>query len=359
MFKVYQKYIITNFLNKLGIISLIFFCLILILNVFEEISFFKDKNSSFILPYVLTLFTAPITLFEIFPFIFLISTQYFFYDTLKKNEIIILKNNGVSNFQIIKSLFLISFFLGFLMIILYYNLASGLKFLYTDIKNKFTNDNKYLAVVNDSGIWLKDETENSVVIVKSKSIKDNFLLEVIINNFDKNFQHVDTIQSKKVNIKSQEWIIYDPIVTSKNISKKMDDSIYFKSNFDEKKINGLFSNFSTLNLFELLNLKKDYESIGYSSDEILIHLFKLLSTPFLYALLTVLASIIMFNIKSNQPFLFHVLLGVLISVLIYYLNYIFVSLGNAGKIPPNISVFLPILFISIITIMGLVRVNEK
>ena len=67
----------------------------------------------------------------------------------------------------------------------------------------------------------------------------------------------------------------------------------------------------------------------------------------------------MINIKKNQPLLFHILLGIFISVLIYYLNFIFISLGNTGKIPPNISVFLPIIFISIITIMGLVRINEK
>jgi len=37
----------------------------------------------------------------------------------------------------------------------------------------------------------------------------------------------------------------------------------------------------------------------------------------------------------------------------------FISLGNTGKIPIDISVFLPILFISIITIIGLIKINEK
>ena len=268
MFKIYQKYIIFNFLNKLLIVTLIFFSLTVILNIFEEISFFKDAKSNFLLPYFLTFLTAPITLFEIFPFIFLISTQYFFYDIFKKNELSILKNNGLSNFRIIKTLFLVSLSLGLFMIILYYNLASGLKFIYTDIKNKFTNDNKYLAVVNDSGIWLKDEINDSVVIVKSKNIKNNFLLDVVINNFDINFNHLNTIQSNKVDINNQNWIIYSPTITKENLSEKLTDKIIFKTNFDEEKINSLFSNFSTLNLVELLNLKKDYESIGYSSDEI-------------------------------------------------------------------------------------------
>ena len=78
MFKIYQKYILKKFLNKFFTVVLIFFCLSVVLNIFEEISFFKNSNANFILPYFLTILNAPITLFEIFPFIFLISSQYFF-----------------------------------------------------------------------------------------------------------------------------------------------------------------------------------------------------------------------------------------------------------------------------------------
>jgi lipopolysaccharide export system permease protein len=359
MFKTYQKYIFYNFLNKLMLISLVFFILVVILNIFEEISFFKNTNSNFFLPYLITLLNAPITMFEIFPFIFLITTQYFFYDIFRKDELFLFKSNGLSNFKIIKNLFGISLILGFLMIIIYYNFASSLKFYYTDLKNNYSNDNKYLAVVNDSGIWIKDEIDQSIIIIKSTNIKKSFLIDVIINQFDINFNHLKTIQSAKIDISNKKWIIYDPVISEKNISSKSTENIFFKSNFDEKKINSLFSNFSTLNLLELFNLKKDYESIGYSSDEILIHLLRLVSTPFFYSLMTVLSAIIMFNIKRNKPLFFHILLGILISVIIYYLNFMFASLGITGKIPPNIAVLLPILFISIISTIGLIKINEK
>jgi lipopolysaccharide export system permease protein len=359
MFKIYQKYIFYNYLNKLILISLVFFSLVVILNIFEEISFFKNTNANFLLPYFLTLLNAPITMFEIFPFIFLLTTQYFFYDIFRKDELFLLKSNGLSNLKIIKNLFGISIILGFLMILIYYNFASSLKFYYTDLKNNYSNDNKYLAVVNDSGIWIKDEISQSIIIVKSTNIKKNFLIDVVINQFDINFNHLKTIQSTKVDISNKEWIIHDPIISEKNISLKQSENIFFKSNFDEKKINSLFSNFATLNLLELFNLKNDYESIGYSSNEIAIHLLKLISTPFFYSLMTVVSAIIMFNIKRNKPLFFHIMLGILISVIIYYLNFMFASLGNTGKIPPNVAVLLPILFILIISIIGLIKINEK
>ena len=185
------------------------------------------------------------------------------------------------------------------------------------------------------------------------------LIDVIINQFDFEFNHISTIQSDKIDISSKNWIIYTPIITEKNKKIKNLSLMNLNSNFDVEKINTLFSNFSTLNLLQLFNLKEDYEVLGYSSDEVMIHLLKLFSTPFFYALMTVLSAVIMFNINKNNSLFFHVVLGIVVSVLIYYINFMFISLGNTGKIPINISVFLPILFISIITMIGLVRINEK
>jgi len=359
MFRTYEKYIIKNFVSKFLTISLIFLCLVIILSIFEEISFFKNTNVNFFFPYFLTLLSVPITLFEIFPFIFLITTQFLFYDLFRKDEINLLKTNGLSNLKIIKILFFTSLSIGLISVFVYYNGASKLKFFYTDIKNNFSNDNKYLAVVTDSGLWLKDEIDNKYLIVKAGYIKENFLMNVIINQFNENFEIEKTIQSETIDINNTEWVIKNPKITINNISNSQIDSLNLKTNFDNEKINSLFSNISTLNLLELFDLKEDYENLGYSSDEIVIHLLKLSSTPIFYGILTILSSIIMFNFRKDKSLFFHVILGILMSVVIYYINFMFASLGNNGKIPIIASIFLPILFISIISIIGLIRVNEK
>ena len=78
MFKTYEKIHCKNFLNKFISISILFFCLIIILSILErEISFFKNIEINFSIPYLITLLSAPITLFEIFPFIFLLTHTIF------------------------------------------------------------------------------------------------------------------------------------------------------------------------------------------------------------------------------------------------------------------------------------------
>ena len=76
----------------------------------------------------------------------------------------------------------------------------------------------------------------------------------------------------------KNWIIYDPVITKNNISDSVDDFITIKT-ISIMKISNIFSNVSTLNIFKLVDMKKDYERLGYSSDEVYIHLLKLSVTP--------------------------------------------------------------------------------
>ena len=359
MFKIYQRYIINNFLIKFINITLIFFSLTVILGILEEISFFKNLNKNILYPYFLTFLNAPITLFEIFPFIFLLTTQFLFYDLFKREELNLLKKNGLNNLKIIKILFLLSIVIGVFNILIYYNFASKLKFHYSNIKNNFSNDNKYLAMVTESGLWIKDEIDNKILIVKSNYVKESFLSKTIINEFNSDFELLRTIQSEKVDIKKNDWIIYAPEITENNITKKKEDFILLSTNFNENIINNLFDNISTLDLAKLFDLKKDYDKLGYSSDEIVIHLLKLFTTPLFYGILTILSAIIMFNFTRDKSLIFHIIIGILMSVLIYYMNFIFNSLGSNGKIPIFLSIFFPLMIVSLISIIGLVNINEK
>ena len=47
------------------------------------------------------------------------------------------------------------------------------------------------------------------------------------------------------------------------------------------------------------------------------------------------------------------------SVIIYYINFIFNSLGTNGQIPLIASIFMPLILISIVALIGLIKINEK
>jgi lipopolysaccharide export system permease protein len=356
--KIYKKYIINNYIKLLLLISSIFFLLVLLLNLFEELNFFKDTNESLYYPLILNILNAPAILINIFPFIFLISTQFLLINLIEKNELIILKNFGIDNLRLIGIISLVSFIASLVIIIFFYNFSAKLKHFYLEIKNDFAKDNKYLAVITENGIWIKDEIKDKKFIINADLIEGNFLKDVVITQFDKNFLPKKYIYGEIVNIKKNEWIIKKAVVIENNV-RTINDNFLFESNFNSEKINTLFSNLTSLTIWELFNLRDEYASVGYSVKEINLHLQKIYSFPFYLTILTVFASVIMLNVPFNKPKFYYLLLGIFVSVLIFYVNHFSSLLGQNNKLPINVSVWLPHVVVSILTGIGMVRINEK
>ena len=357
--KTYQKYLIGQFSWIIFQVGLIFFSLVFILNVLEEISFLKDSNVNFLYPLLLTFLNTPSVFFQIFPFIFLVSTQFFFLKISDKKELPVYKNFGLSNFKILSTIVSFSFILGILIVIFFYTFSAKFKFLYLDLKNNFSNDNKYLAVVTENGLWIKDEINGSINIIHAEKIIEDFLVNISITQFNKEFELTKTIKSDKADIQNNFWVLKKSVISqNKKISETV-DSLILETHFDIKKIKGLFSNLSSLNLFELSKLKKDYVELGYSTTEISLHQQKVFSFPIYLTLMTLFASIIMLNIKQNKPKVFNLLLGIMLSVIVYYINFFSAALAQNGKLPITLSVWFPLIILFILSSIGIIRINEK
>ena len=89
--KTYVKFLINLFNNSFFKVFTIFFTIIFILNIFEQVEFFKDANLNFSYLIFLSFLNTPSILFDILPFIFLITTQLFFIYLIDKNELEIFK----------------------------------------------------------------------------------------------------------------------------------------------------------------------------------------------------------------------------------------------------------------------------
>ena len=360
MVKTFDKYFVKLFFRKIILLTLIFFSLTFILTLFEEITFFSDSKSEMYLPFLITLFNVPTTLLEIFPFIVLISTQLFFVDIIKKKENELIKVNSLDNFYLIKLLAFCSFIFGIIIITLYYPMSSKLKFFYFDVKNIYSEDGKYLKHYSGNGLWIKDEIDNEIYIINATADnKEKFLKNVFINKFDKDFNLIEVISSKKADISSNNWVIEKPIIFSGNKQTQLEENIKLSSHFNFDKINKTFRDLNSLNLFELYDLKRENELLGYSSQDVDLHFLKIISLPIYLSIMVIISAIIMLNIKRDKPYIFHVLLGILLSVIIYYINNIFNIFGLTNKIPIYLSVFFPIIFLSIVSTIGLIRINEK
>ena len=356
--KTYIKFLINIFLKSFINIFFINLSLIFILNILTEIEFFNNTDVSPIYPVYLALMNTPSIVFEMFPFIFLIASQFFFIKLFNNNEIHIFKYSGLKNLKIISILSILTFFLGIIIITFFYSLSSNLQSYYLKIKNQYSKDKLYLAVINKNGLWIKDIVDDKINIINSSKIDKNYLSETFITTFDKNYNPVKNLKSNKIDIKNNKWLIYDATVFEKNTSKKI-ELLEFESNFNQKRIESLFSNLSSLSILKLFDLKQNYKSLNYSVVDVNLQINKILTYPIFLTLMTIFSSIIMFNTRSFKSNTLKIVIGLFFSVTIYYINNFFNVMGSTEKIALFFSVWTPLISLMIINSLMLIDINEK
>ena len=354
----YTKFLIRTFLLSFLNVFFIFFCLIYVLNLLTELEFFKQTDVRTYFPLYLSLINTPMFVFEMFPFIFLISTQFFFNTLFNDNEMNIFKYSGLRNTKIFYILAITTFFVGLIIISLFYNLSSNLKNLYLGLKSNYTEDKKYLAVITNNGLWIKDIYNENILMINASSFDDNELINTYISEFDKNFEIIRNIKSKKINITNKEWIIKDAEIYVQN-NREIVKSLKLKTNFDYKLIQNLFSNMSSLSFMELIEMRKNYKRLNYSLTEIDLQLLKLISFPFYFILMFIFSGIIMMNTKAFKNKSLKIIIGLFLSVIIYYVNNFFYVLGTSEKINVLNSVFIPLTILTIINFFLMRNINAK
>ena len=356
-----NKYLAKEFLKVLLNMSLAFLCLGFILNLLEEMNFFKDFDVGIKLPIVLSLYFVPNLLYNMFPFVVLVSGIWFFLKIKKTDEIIALKISGLSNISVLIIPSILALAVGIFFITLINPITSNLVKKYEHIKGFYEKDQDYLAAITVNGIWIKEKRLGVNNIIKSTKLEKNNLLDVTIYQFDDKDNFIKRIDAKSADITSLEWIIKNArIIDSegKVISENI-KNISYKSVYDIKKIKSLYANLDTISFWQLNDEIELLEERGYSSREMRAKLQESLAFPAFLVSMILLSGVFTLSVAYKENYWRYVFIAIITSVLIFYFNRFSAALGKTDKLPIEISVWIPILVIFIFSVIGLIHANQK
>jgi len=356
--KTYIKFLTYIFIKSFFYVFLIIISLIFIINLISELEFFREIKIDTNLILLLSLLNSPATIMEIFPIIFFITSQLFFITLFNNNELEIFKYSGLKNSKILLILSMLSIVTSLSITFLFYNFASNLKSFYLELKSQYTIDNKYLAVITKNGLWIKDKINNNTLLINSNKINQTYLIKNFITEFDDNYDVIRNIQSDKIEISNEEWLIYDAKIFKKN-DYSFEKILKLQTNFNYKKIQSLYSNLSSLNISGLFELRNNYKNLNYSVTDVDLQIYKVILLPLYLLLMTIFSATIMFRIKKIDSSTFKITLGIFFSVIIYYINNFFYTLASTEKLPLLMSISLPMLILTFISGLSLKSINEK
>ena len=173
-----NKYLSKEFLKILINMSFVFFCLGFVINLFEEINFFKDYDVSIKVPIILSLLFIPNLIYNMFPFIILLSGIWFFLKIKRSDEIIAMKVSGMSNFSVILIPSVVVKIIGIFFVTSINPITSLLVKKYEFIKGGYEKDQDYLAAITVNGIWIKEKNSLKNNIIRASYLKNENLINI-------------------------------------------------------------------------------------------------------------------------------------------------------------------------------------
>jgi lipopolysaccharide export system permease protein len=358
-----NKYIIKEFIKSLGVVIAVMLSIIILINLLDEFNFFKSKKDlKFIIFILFTFLKIPNVVINLFPFIILFSGIVFFLKIYNHNEVISLRVMGYSNIQIIIIPALTSFIIGYLLIFLVVPFSSSFLKYYEELKSEY-NETKNLVFVNETGIWILDKNENEKNIIRIEKISKDFskIQNITIYNYNNNNDFIKRIDAEEgyldnKTIELKKILIIEPNKKSKQSSLK---EYIYKGNINLNQLKNIYKNTETTSLFNINKEILILEEKGYSTVDLRIRYQKLISFPVYLLSMSILSGLMIVNLGKTSNYLKYGVYGVFISIVIYFLNDLSITIAKSGIISVDFSVWIPIFLIILINLVGIAQVNAK
>jgi lipopolysaccharide export system permease protein len=364
MLKSINRYIINEYIKSLFVVIAVMLSIILLINLLDEFNFFKSKKDlKFIFFLIFTLLKIPNVLINLFPFIVLFAGIVFYLKIYNHNEVISLRVMGYSNIQIILIPALTSFVIGYVIVFLIVPYSSSMLRYYEDLRSEY-NETKNLVFVNETGIWILDKNEKEKNIIRIEKINKDFSVvsQITIYNYDASNNFIRRIDATEGTIKDKNWLLNKVNIISINKKNNKDNYLNnynYTSNVNISELKNVYKNTETTSLLDINKEMLILEDKGYSTVDLRIRYQKLISFPIYLLAMSILSGLMIINLGKTSNYLKYGSYGVIISIIIYFLNDLSITIAKSGIISVDFSVWIPIFLIILINLVGITQVNAK
>jgi len=364
MLKSINKYIINEYIKSLFVVIAVMLSIILLINLLDEFNFFKSKKDlKFIFFLIFTVLKIPNVLINLFPFIVLFAGIVFYLKIYNHNEVISLRVMGYSNIQIILIPALTSFVIGYVIVFLIVPFSSSMLRYYEELRSEY-NETKNLVFVNETGIWILDKNEKEKNIIRIEKINKDFSVvsQITIYNYDASNNFIRRIDATEGTIKDKNWLLSKVNIISINKKNNKDNYLNnynYTSNVNISELKNVYKNTETTSLLDINKEMLILEDKGYSTIDLRIRYQKLISFPIYLLAMSILSGLMIINLGKTSNYLKYGSYGVIISIIIYFLNDLSITIAKSGIISVDFSVWIPIFLIILINLVGITQVNAK
>ena len=350
--RIITRYLLTEFLKILILLTISFISLFLIIDFFERIDDFLESQVEFFTTALYFLFKVPFIMVHMVPVAVLLGIIFSLGLLFKNNEITALRANGISPYRILFpflvasiSVVLISFIINEK--IMPYCNSRASRIWNVEVKKR------PMGVLKHQKIWYRGY--HSIYNVQVLDPKKKALQGVTIHRFDKDFNLTQRIDARCAKWIGESWHFYDGIIKTIEpdgsssmeafkekiiyLPEKIDDFCYVEKSVEE------------MSYSELKTYVKRIRREGYDATSYLPDMYAKISFPCVNIIMAIFGFAIMWRMGRHRGIAPGVIMGIGIGFVYWVIHAISISLGHAGILPPLLSAWMANLIFSLLALL--------
>ena len=312
IFKMSLKYILINILLLTILISFI--------NLLEISRLLNIQNTNLNSFFKLSLYKIPTIISEILPFAIIISIAFLFRNLITRNELISMRNIGLSIIDIFKPIGLCVFIIGTIILIIINPLSASLEKKFNNLTEKNFSDLYSIKLTNNE-MWIKNIAninEKNFINIDSIDLNTMDAKNISILNISDESKNIIFAQNGTIKEKIFELndIIYFDINTNEYKNQK---KLSLEINFDKSNLIDSISNYKLIPFYNYYKHINNLKKFNLHSDEVSLYYISQIFNPFFLVIISFTVMGFSGKFKRNENF-FKILF---ISVLIGFTFFLF------------------------------------
>lgn len=303
----------------------------------------NNENATALNVLKLSFFRVPIIAERIMPFCALIGAMSCYLSLSRRNELVVARAAGVSAWEFTAPAVIVAMLLGVFVTLVYNPVAANLQERSKRYEIDIFGAREF--GLQESGFWVRQRSSEGQSIINARASREQGLrLEgVTVFTFDHDGRYRDRIEASTAVLGDGAWQLTDARIYPSGAPPSVHETYALKTNISREQVRENFATPETLTLWELPEYIRLAENSGLTAAAYRLQYQKLLSRPFLFASMVLLAAAFSLRFARMGGVQKMVMGGILSGFLLYVLSKITEDMSKTELLSPVTAAWAPVL----------------
>lgn len=342
-------YIARRFAMTVGQVFLIFFGILMLIDMIEQLRRFSGAGVGLSQALRLSLLNVPDTLYRILPLIFVMGSIALFLALARSSELVVIRAAGRSALRFLVTPVVVSLMIGTLAVAVLNPLVAATSKAYEDLRAQYTAGGQSVLSVGDTGLWLRQGGDygQTVIHAARANLDGTELQEVAFLTFGPEGLPASRVEARAARLTEGAWVLDGAkmwALTAANpeaAAERWPDGTRLPSDLTPERIRDSFGTPSSVPIWQLPSYIAGLERAGFSATSYRLWLQMELAQPLLLtAMVLVAAGFTMRHARFGRTGVL-VLYAILSGFALFFLRNFAQALGESGQIPVSLAAWSP------------------